>query len=220
MARASYISFIPPEWNEREKKGLCPVCGARKEAFEPGMRKFCSEKCRDTYSDKIIYWDSLRLAALERDKYTCQKCGINQEKENEIWKKKHEAWEQQNIKFLAKNKEFVQANTERIQEDIQRHINSIHEDLEMLSSAEHMAEEAVHSHTYMIPEKLRKKLPHQLYDSGRPPGVQLEVDHIHAITNGGNQWDIGNLQTLCHKCHAEKTKHDMEVKRNMEEKLE
>ena len=38
---------------------------------------------------------------------------------------------------------------------------------------------------------------------------QLEVDHIDAIVNGGDMWDINNLRTLCHSCHIRKTKSDL-----------
>ena len=34
----------------------------------------------------------------------------------------------------------------------------------------------------------------------------LEVDHIIEVSDGGNQWDSKNLQTLCVKCHKKKTK--------------
>ena len=33
----------------------------------------------------------------------------------------------------------------------------------------------------------------------------LEVDHIVSLHNGGEMFRISNLQTLCSKCHAEKT---------------
>ena len=54
--RAAWVSFVPKEWKDREEKGLCPVCGVHHDAFEPGMKKFCSPKCRKIYSDKLIFW--------------------------------------------------------------------------------------------------------------------------------------------------------------------
>jgi len=39
---------------------------------------------------------------------------------------------------------------------------------------------------------------------------KLEVDHIKAVALGGNIFDMDNLQTLCHECHANKTKRDIE----------
>ncbi len=40
----------------------------------------------------------------------------------------------------------------------------------------------------------------------------LEVDHIIAIVNGGDQWNENNLQVLCNNCHKEKTKLDLKRK--------
>ena len=36
-----------------------------------------------------------------------------------------------------------------------------------------------------------------------------EIDHIIAITNGGDPMNLDNLQTLCHECHAKKTRLDL-----------
>lgn len=33
----------------------------------------------------------------------------------------------------------------------------------------------------------------------------LEVDHIIEIADGGPQFELSNLQTLCHQCHLDKT---------------
>lgn len=32
-----------------------------------------------------------------------------------------------------------------------------------------------------------------------------DVDHIKAIADGGQPWDVSNLQPLCHACHSRKT---------------
>jgi HNH endonuclease. len=44
--------------------------------------------------------------------------------------------------------------------------------------------------------------------------IELNVDHIRAITNGGDEWGESNLQTLCEDCHKQKTREDMAIKRN------
>lgn len=38
--------------------------------------------------------------------------------------------------------------------------------------------------------------------------TRLEVDHIIPVAAGGALYDHGNLQTLCHDDHAEKTRHE------------
>ena len=42
----------------------------------------------------------------------------------------------------------------------------------------------------------------------------LEVDHIVAIVNGGDEFDKNNLQVLCHLHHVKKTRQDMDRARN------
>ncbi len=41
-----------------------------------------------------------------------------------------------------------------------------------------------------------------------------EVDHVVAIANGGDNWDLMNLQLLCHKCHIQKTRKDIFIIRD------
>ena len=35
---------------------------------------------------------------------------------------------------------------------------------------------------------------------------RLEVDHVKSVSRGGAFWDPENLQSLCRKCHIEKTR--------------
>ena len=37
------------------------------------------------------------------------------------------------------------------------------------------------------------------------PDYLLHVDHITPIAQGGELWDIDNLQVLCKRCHGRKT---------------
>lgn len=36
--------------------------------------------------------------------------------------------------------------------------------------------------------------------------TRLEVDHIVALRDGGDPFELSNLQTLCGSCHAKKTR--------------
>lgn len=38
---------------------------------------------------------------------------------------------------------------------------------------------------------------------------EQEVDHIIPVSMGGNNFELKNLQTLCHECHVDKTTEDM-----------
>jgi 5-methylcytosine-specific restriction protein A len=41
-----------------------------------------------------------------------------------------------------------------------------------------------------------------------------DVDHIIALTDGGPRLDMENLQSLCSKCHGQKTRKEMLARRN------
>ena len=36
----------------------------------------------------------------------------------------------------------------------------------------------------------------------------MEVDHVKPVTDGGEELDLVNLQTLCVRCHIEKTREE------------
>ncbi len=38
--------------------------------------------------------------------------------------------------------------------------------------------------------------------------ARLEVDHIRPIRQGGEAWNLANLQTLCRGCHIDKTRRE------------
>ena len=38
-----------------------------------------------------------------------------------------------------------------------------------------------------------------------------QVDHIKAITFGGSELDLQNLQSLCYRCHGKKSKREQEA---------
>ena len=60
--------------------------------------------------------------------------------------------------------------------------------------------------------RYNKLLPDSVRKVFRPPKpVSFEVDHKLAIVNGGDEWDMDNLQILCVDCHRKKTKLDMKI---------
>ena len=44
---------------------------------------------------------------------------------------------------------------------------------------------------------------------------KLECDHIVPLANGGGEWDVDNLQTLCAPCHANKTRLERRGRRQL-----
>jgi len=41
-----------------------------------------------------------------------------------------------------------------------------------------------------------------------------QVDHIKAITFGGSELDLENLQSLCYRCHGKKSKREQDGQKN------
>lgn len=48
---------------------------------------------------------------------------------------------------------------------------------------------------------------------------KLNGDHIVPVSIGGAELDVNNVQTLCVKCHKEKTKYDLKLIREEKERL-
>jgi len=99
----------------------CIICG---KDLPKSQRKYCGRNCWDNWYVGIphhVFWGEVRLRVLQRDDYTCQKCG----------------------------KQNLQYNDQK-------------------------------------------------------------VDHIVPVSMGGDNFDMKNLQTLCHECHVAKTRRDME----------
>lgn len=39
------------------------------------------------------------------------------------------------------------------------------------------------------------------------------VDHVKELKDGGNPWDVENLEVLCRACHAKKTGEEVKKRR-------
>lgn len=61
--------------------------------------------------------------------------------------------------------------------------------------------------SYAIVARLKDHL--HIHDSAH----RLEVDHILAISKGGQSVGLDNHQAICYSCHKEKTKKDLSGKR-------
>ena len=72
-----YIVYEPAK--SRLKKNQCPNCGLPKEKWKRRTEyTCCSKKCTEEYYSSfmvITSWTDLRMKILQRDNYTCQKCG-------------------------------------------------------------------------------------------------------------------------------------------------
>jgi len=178
---------IPDEWLKNRNKGLCPVCAKTKDEFEKNRKIYCSQKCANKFQSKIITWQELREKIFTRDGKVCKKCGISEDK---ILKNQEKLYKYAVKKWL----------TPKVIKDMKISV------LQEIAKLENL----LNNNKELIKEKgWQFDKPHDFnYRLNRV----FEVDHIVAITNGGDQWDEKNLQVLCNKCHDEKTAKDMKKK--------
>ena len=73
MRKSSEINLVP-KWEENKSKGLCPVCGKKKEQFESHRKIYCSEKCSEEYSNCFLSWSIFKDRFLKQHGYFCDAC--------------------------------------------------------------------------------------------------------------------------------------------------
>jgi len=162
-----------------ERGTECRICGR---AVDDGRSKTCSKYCDriQTAVMGMLNWNLVRKRILERDEYTCQKCGYDQRRD-----RRAEAHIQQRIEEQAGERPehgVSMTNLDAIRNyDWDRHQDQMDEWRE------------------------RREELGTRYGEAHCPERDLEVDHITRIADGGHPFDPGNLQTLCEHCHAEKT---------------
>ena len=201
MSREQMKNDVPELWRQRNRAGLCPVCGKTKLEFDKGMRVYCSVKCRDKYASKFTYWSTERDRFLEKHGKRCDKCGLTQEDLNDFYKNEVK---NRRTKWLSipKNKKMIEEKRDELlvewSEECERRYKKIMDDYWILDGS-----------FWKEDRELRKGIP-------RHHG--FEVDHIRALCNGGDMWDKKNWQVLCSVCHVEKTKQDMKKRKKLKHK--
>lgn len=192
MPRETIKNDVPLEWRRRYKAGLCPVCEKSPEEFDKGQRIFCSSKCRGEYSSKFISWSELREKALKLYGNKCTKCGITEEKHRRTKdKEKLEFYRN----YVLEHKQDITNRRDELLVDLDKRYRG---DFERINNDQYVAEK-------LLDWEERRK-----YDYYNSP--TFEVDHKLAIVNGGDMWDINNLQVLCKDCHNKKTQKDLKTR--------
>lgn len=187
--RANINYDIPKEWVDNFKKGLCPVCGKTKFEFDPGMRVYCSKKCKVEYSKRICTWQEVVHKILTERGYKCVKCGKTRDQLS---------LEKETFKIEGKKK-FIESHPEILE----------HERKEIMDQCEALYQKAIN----LKPEDIYiSKYEYVELPELSPYYDSMEVDHIKAVCNGGDQWDEKNMQVLCYTCHKEKTANDIKLK--------
>lgn len=70
-----------------QPKGVCRVCKSR--VTTKRRRFFCSRDCARIYS-AVGNWNITRRLVAQRDKYTCQSCGVNARRLEKAWRELRE----------------------------------------------------------------------------------------------------------------------------------
>ena len=225
--REGYKNLVPEEWKHRIELGLCAVCGKPYEEWDPnrkGRSVTCSEKCGAEYNSKFVYWSNLSYKILQRDNFTCVKCGRNQNKLNEEIERKRQKLERERKKWFLENvpasemekvkKAFIEEAEEYLDKANSYFIASSNQEvIRKVATYETFHEDLPYAHVDRN-EEWKKECPFPDPGDIEKEKIELNVDHIRAITNGGDEWDESNLQTLCEDCHKQKTREDMAIKRN------
>lgn len=174
------------------------MCGKDPSEFEKGMRVYCSKKCREEYASKYTTWGEMREKVFERDGHVCACCGITtkshiEESESNLNTRISELLSNDVVSSVM---ESLRADALiKLSEEYEREITAIMDDVVFIKRI-----------------RYNKLMPDTVRNIFRPPKpVSFDVDHKLAIVNGGDEWDIDNLQVLCTDCHKKKTKLDMKI---------
>ena len=133
----------------------------------------------------------------------CFKCGISDE---EFGKQKDES-EFEMKKHFARNGLMEKARL-RFLEQSERYYKNAFDEKELI-------EEAWRHSDWKQEREFKEEWAktHPIINEYRP---NFEVDHIVAICNGGDEFNVENLQLLCLGCHKKNTREDLKKKREGE----
>jgi 5-methylcytosine-specific restriction endonuclease McrA len=155
----------------------CRICGR---TVDDGRRKVCSDYCDkiQTAVMGLLNWSSIRHRIIDRDDETCQRCG---------WDRDIRRRARDHLRGLIEDAAGEKPTYPSLRE--------AQKDVDWDRYRER------HAGWHDRREQAKEKYGDPERDFGR----SLEVDHIEPIADGGHPFDPGNLQTLCSRCHREKT---------------
>jgi len=191
MPREQISIEIPDEWNENMKHGRC-WCGKNHTEFDRGQKFYCSLTHSKEYSKQIKYWSVFKEEVLDEQGRKCSECNHTRETFGKMKKEN----EQDILRIESiKYPEAIKAGRAQMIIELEKKFELIKDDVYVLEHLSYKIDEV-----YGIP---------RLCDLVDKRYFQLEVDHIIAVSLGGEMWDKKNLQVLCSECHKVKTRKDM-----------
>jgi 5-methylcytosine-specific restriction endonuclease McrA len=154
----------------------CRICGRN---VDDGRAKTCSDYCDNllTAVMGMLNWSSVRRKVIDRDGETCAVCG---------WDRSKEWAARAHIRDLIEEAAAPEPTPPVLEERS--------EDYDWDELRERRQE-----------WRERREAAKEKYGDPEEPDRELHVDHIEPIADGGHPFDLGNLQTLCSRCHHQKT---------------
>ena len=186
------------------KAGKC-WCGKPKKEFDKHMRVYCSYDHRKDWYERTIYWSEYKDRFLAKRGKKCAICGCTPESKKLQNEKEYQEW-MELIKGSRKAMKEVEAR--RFEE-----LNRIENRYKEIMNDDYMIKQTFGLYRSEMPDNLPlAPIPEYMSEE------RFEVDHIVAVSLGGDMWDEDNLQVLCYTDHKEKTKKDMEKLRAVKKK--
>jgi len=179
---------------ENLKKGKC-WCGKDKSEFQKGMRVYCSPEHREIWRKKVLTWQEFKDEFLRKHGEYCDICGARND-DRETREKKFKERQKAIEELRPKIQDAIIA--QKLLELEEWYEREFKRTIDPKRIYDQEVEEYAKYHNIPLPE----------VDGG---GIAFEVDHKVAIVNGGDEFDINNLQVLCTECHKKKTKNDLKI---------
>ena len=190
---------IKTDYTEDEIKNLQNSkcwCGKPRSEFAKGLRVYCSIIHRQEWYARTITWSGFRDIFLDKHGKKCKECGATPKSLRKNQQSEYEDW----LELIKKNPVVMKI----IEEAKIQKLAALEKDYEQIMDINHLIKwEFGYRHSDMpdglpnVPEE-----DHWIED-------RFEVDHIIAVSLGGDMWDENNLQVLCYKHHKIKTGLDM-----------
>jgi len=190
---------IRTDYTEDEIKNLeskkC-FCGKPRSEFAKGMRVYCSIECRTDWYQRTISWSEFKDIIISEHGKKCAKCGCTPESLKQDNKSDYVNW----LNEVKQNLEVMKSiEITRIKK-----LNELEEKYQEIMSDDYLINYEFGYRSQNMPVGLRQRPENDNFTSNR-----FEVDHILAVSLGGEMWDKKNLQVLCYTDHKIKTKSDM-----------
>jgi len=175
------------------EQGKC-FCGKPRSEFDKGMRVYCCKAHRSDWYTRTITWSTFKGEVLAKLGKKCAECGCTPESMKENGQTDYDDW----IKEAKKNSDAMKVvELARIEK-----LNELEEKYQEIMNDDYMIHWEL---SYRHEVKGLRKAP----EKDNFIDTRFEVDHIVAVSLGGEMWDTKNLQVLCYRDHKTKTAEDM-----------